>query len=232
MKPHFGQMFEADSFDHSAPGNGSLRRKGFRTGRRIFQAGTAWPTRGRARVNRPMDVVRTRTAQRGPRRREEEPGPAARGAGPHVPHAGRGRTSVRPTRARAVRVRPQPGRSREAASAPHLDRLGRFGGQRLPDGRTRGEGVAGDREVRPGLPLPGWPDGPPALIGHRPRAPPRRRPPARLRLNGYFGGSAFALREAQKSSGTSSYTDPSFSASSFAFWAATSSWIRSFRNIQ
>src|SRR3989442_13662475 len=211
---------------------GRPAEKAFGRGEGFFNRERPGRPRGRTRLNRPMDVVRTRTAQRGPRRREEEPGPTARGAGPHVPHAGRGRTSVRPTRARAVRVRPQPGRSREAASAPHLDRLGRFGGQRLPDGRTRGEGVAGDREVRPGLPLPGWPDGPPALISHRPRAPPRRRPPARLRLNGYFGGSAFALREPQKSSGRSSYTDPSFSASSFASWAATTSEIRPFRHIQ
>src|SRR3989449_11043796 len=89
-------MFETASFDPSFPGDGPPRRKGFRTGRRIFQPGTAWPTRGRARVDRPMDVVRTRAAQRGPRRREEEPGPAARGTGPRVPHAGRGRPSVRP----------------------------------------------------------------------------------------------------------------------------------------
>ena len=41
MKPHFGQMFEAASFDPSFPGDGPPRRKGFRTGRRIFQPGTA-----------------------------------------------------------------------------------------------------------------------------------------------------------------------------------------------
>src|SRR2546422_11038466 len=96
MKPHFGQMFEAASFDPPPfPGMGRPAEKAFGRGR-IFQPGTAWPTRGRARVDRPMDVVRTRAAQRGPRRREEEPGPAARGTGPRVPHAGRGRPSVRP----------------------------------------------------------------------------------------------------------------------------------------
>src|SRR2546427_12208111 len=101
---------------------GRPAEKAFGRGR-IFQPGTAWPTRGRTRLDRPMDVVRTRTAQRGPRRREEEPGPAARGAGPRVRHAGRGRPSVRPTRAPAAWGPPQPGRTREAPVAPQLDRL-------------------------------------------------------------------------------------------------------------
>src|SRR3989442_1813780 len=109
MKPRLGQIFGAASFDPSFRGDGPPRRKGFRTGGRILQPGTAWPTRGRARVDRPMDVVRTRTAQRGPRRREEEPGPSARGAGPRVPHAGTGRPSVRPGGARPALGRAQMG---------------------------------------------------------------------------------------------------------------------------
>src|SRR3989440_4714453 len=138
--------------------------------------------RGRPWPVRPLDLLGTGAPELRPRRREENPHPAARRVRSGMPHAGGGPPSVRPPGPGPVRLRRDAGRSGCPPPAPDLD--GPRGlGRRHPDRRARREGLAGGREVRSGLPVPRRPDGSAALPGHRPRAPPRRRAPARLRLS-------------------------------------------------
>src|SRR5947207_2026432 len=138
--------------------------------------------RGRHRGRRPLDLLRTRTAERGSRYREEEPGRAAQGPGARGPDAGRRRPSVRASGPGPLRVRPKPRRSRRPAPAPHLDHPRRLG-RGHPHGRDRREGPPDPRKLRPGVPVPRRPDGPAAFPGHRPDAPLRRRLAARVRLS-------------------------------------------------
>src|SRR5438132_5081876 len=138
--------------------------------------------RGRPWPARPLDLLGTGAPELRPRRREEKPHPAARRVRSGMPYAGGGPPSVRPPGPGPVRLRRDAGRSGCPPPAPDLD--GSRGlGRRHPDRRARREGPAGGREVRSGLPVPRRPDGGAALPGHRPRAPPWRRAPARLRLS-------------------------------------------------
>src|SRR5438034_1216528 len=138
--------------------------------------------RGRPRPVRPLDLAGTGPSELRPGRRKEEPHPAARRARSGVPHAGGGPPSVRPGGTGPVRGRPDAGGS--GCPPPSSDLDGPRGlGRRHPHGRAWREGPAGGREVRSGLPVPRRPDGGAALPSHRPRAPPRRRAPARLQLS-------------------------------------------------
>src|SRR5438093_1250839 len=141
-----------------------------------------WMARGRHRGLRPLDLLRTGTAQRRSRYREEEPGRAAQGTGARGPDTGRRRPSVRASGPGPLRLGPDPRRSRRPAPSPHLDRPRRLR-RSHPHGRDRREGPSDPRKLRPGIPIPRRPDGAAAFPGNGPDAPLRRRLATRVRLN-------------------------------------------------
>src|SRR3990170_8277923 len=96
------------------------------------------------RNGRPMDLVRVGPAEGGARRREEEPRPPAGGTASGMSNAGGGRAPVRAGDPDALRGRLDGGGGGGATPAHHADRVRGPRGQRVPHGRTRGEGDPDD----------------------------------------------------------------------------------------
>src|SRR3990170_2187697 len=86
--PHFGQTFDAAKCSASGRADGVPRGNSFRGEQRLTSPARCGLSRGHAGWNRPLDLLRARPAQCGPRDGEEDPCAAPRGSPADVPHAG------------------------------------------------------------------------------------------------------------------------------------------------